>query len=138
MSRNSEEFGGKYATKKKDPLRPFYPIIGLIVAAIAGAIAYFGASPAYELIRTNLLQNATGLPPVEQMELLVGVMIFLVIMMLFGLVFAAFQPRTPRAVTERGLLEEKQEKERERRRARQRQRSMREKMRKANKDFTDV
>jgi phosphotransferase system glucose/maltose/N-acetylglucosamine-specific IIC component len=138
MSRNQQEFGGKYAPKPKEPLRPFYPIIGLIIAAIAGAIAYFAAPPAYELIRANFLQNATGLPPVDQMELLIGVMIFLVIVMLFGLLFAAFQPRTPKAVTERGLLEEKQEKERERRRAKQRQRTMREKMRKANKDFTDV
>jgi len=141
MSRNKkqpQEFGGKYAPKPKEPLRPFYPIIGLIIAAIAGAVAYFGAPPLYELIRTNFLQGAAGLPPADQMELIMGVMIFLVITMLFGLVFAAFQPRTPKAVTERGLLEEKQEKERERRRAQHRQRTMREKMRKANKDFTDV
>lgn len=139
MSRNKQQFGGKYAPKPKEPLRPFYPIIGLIIAAIAGAVAFFGAPPLYELIRVNFLQNATvSLPPVNQMEIIVGVMIFMVIVMLFGLVFALFQPKTPRSITEQGLLEEKKERERERRRAENRQRTMREKMRKANKDFTDV
>ena len=139
MSRNQQQqYGGKYAPKKKDPLRPFYPIIGLIIAGIAAAIAYFAAAPLYELIRTNILQGNTGqLPPADQMELIVGGMVFLVIVLLFALIFAAFQPRTPK-ISEQSLLKEKQEKEREIRRSRERQRAMREKMRRANKDFDDV
>ncbi len=138
MSRNQEQYGGKYAPKPKNRLRPFYPIIGLIVAAIAGAAAYFGAAPLYEIIRVELLENSPGLPQPEQMELLVGVMIFLVIVMVFALIFAAFQPRKTIQVSEQSLLKEKQEKEREIRRSRERQRSMREKMRKANKDFDEI
>lgn len=134
MSRNQQQNQGKYAPKKKDPLRPFYPIIGLLIAGIAGAAAFLGARPLYELIRTNLSPDvAAGLPTVEQMIPVVGVMIFLVIMLLFSLIFALLQPRKQK-VTEQSLLKEKQEKERELRLSRERQRTMREKMRKANRD----
>lgn len=127
----SNEFGGKYAPKKKDPLKPWYPLIGIILIAIAGAVGFFLRQPVYAFLERTLLKGAGNLPA-ETMEYIVAGGIALVIIGVFSAVFALFAPKTNKLVTEKHLLAQKQEAERERLRAKKRKYQMRQKMKQAN------
>jgi hypothetical protein len=64
--------------------------------------------------------------------------IFLIIMTLFGMIYAIFAPRKFVAATEQSLTKERQEKELERKRTIARKRKMIAKMKDANKDTIDL
>lgn len=116
----------------------FVPLIGLILAGIAGGIAFFASEPTYEFLQANLLQGA-ALPDENIMRLIVGGAIFLILITLVALGVAAVTPRRgEQGPTERDLQSEKLEKERERQRAKRRKKTMRAKMREANKDISDL
>ncbi len=128
------EMRGKYAPKKKDPLKPFYPVIGLVFAAIAAAVGFFAAPFALQLLKDTVLQSAQGqLPADDVMLLVVGAMIFLIVIAIFGMIFAMFAPRPDSRSSDKAVIEQKQEMERDRQRAKLRDKQMRTKMRTANK-----
>lgn len=135
MSQN--EFRGKYEAAPKKPLAAFYPVIGLLVMVIAGAISYFAAPYGYDLVTQYVLDGGVG-DQADELTIAVGVVIWLIVVTLFGAMFAVTQPKTSKLVSETALKQEKDEKEAERRRAQRRRKSMKSKMRKANKDFTDL
>lgn len=135
MSQN--EFRGKYEAEAKKPLQPYYPVIGLIVMAIAAAIAYFVSTPVFEWIVPNLLNGNTQGQELE-IQIAIGVVVWLVIISVFGAMFAVFQPKTSKLVSESALKGEKDEREADRLRAQRRRKQMQQKMRKANKDFTEI
>lgn len=122
------EYGGKFAPKKKDPLKPFIPVIGLFLAIIAGAIAYFASEPALEVVKTYI---AIGDAP--EMRWVVAGAIFLLIIMVVGMLYTVFQPRLPKGVSESDLDREKQEKAKEAAAAARRKREMQAKMRQQRK-----
>ena len=104
---------------------PFLPVIGLILLIVAGAIAWFLSDPAYGFLRDNV----QGIPAQAVMRYIIAVAIFLVEILLVAAVYALFQPRTPRMVTEQELDREKQERLREREASDRRKKQMREKLR---------
>ena len=131
----SENLGGKYAPKKKEPLKAFYPIIGLILMSIAGAVGYFSSEWAYELLG----QYVDNMPQDDfQMQMVVAFAIFLVITVVFSAIFAVFAPKPPKMVSEKALMSEKQDRERERMRAKKRKAQMRKKMKGASRDLDDI
>jgi hypothetical protein len=65
-------------------------------------------------------------------------MIFLVIVLLFSAIYAAFAPKQDKLVTEGVIKQERIEKEQDRRRTKARKRKMRGRMREGNKDLDDI
>lgn len=129
------QYGGKYAPKKKDPLKPFYPVIGLVFAAIAAAVGFFASPFVLQLLKDTVLSSAVGqLPGDDVMQIVIGVMIFLVMVAVFAMIFAIFAPRPDKLATDQAVIQQKQEMELERQRAKMRNRRMKERMRTANKD----
>lgn len=130
----TNEFRGKYEAEKKDPLKPWYPVIGLILIALAGAAGYFARVPAYRTLKSNLLQGVGNLPEDAVMEYVVAFGIGLAIIGVFAMVFAVFAPKPKgrKYVSETALRDNKQEMERERQRSKRRQAQMQSKMKKAN------
>ena len=129
------EYRGKYEAEKKDPLKPWYPVIGLFLLAIAGAAGFLARVPAYAFLKRTLLQGVGGLPDDTTMEYVVALGIGLAIIGIFSLVFALFAPKPKgrKYVTENVLKDQKEEMQRERVRAKRRKVQMEAKMRKANK-----
>ena len=131
----SDNLGGKFAPKKKEPLKAFYPVIGLILMAIAGAVGYFSSEWAYELLG----QYVSNLPQDDfQMQMIVAFAIFLAITVVFAAIFAIFAPKPPKMLSEKALLAEKQDRERERLRAKKRKAQMRKKMKGGTRDLGDL
>jgi phosphotransferase system glucose/maltose/N-acetylglucosamine-specific IIC component len=127
MSEN--QYGSKYAPKKPSPLKPFYPVIGLLVLVIFGAIAFAVSQPI-----TNFIdQRVTTMPlPVSQLRIIVGVGVFIVLTLLLAMTYSIFQPKTPKGVSERDLDREKQERQKEEKAAARRKKEMQAKMRARN------
>ena len=134
-------YGNKFTPKKKDPMKPFLPVIGLMVIAAAGAVAWFGAP---FLIDWLFTQNMFNIPPNVRsadptvFQGLVALMIFFVIVGIFGLLYAVVAPRPPKTVHESVLMEERKKAELDRQREIARKRKMKSKMKDANKDIMDI
>lgn len=97
-------------TKKKNPLAPFFPVFGLLLIAALGAISFVVSQPAYNLLTDNIDSIPANN---QQMQLVVGGTIFLILLMLCGLVYAAFAPKPAKRVTEAELKKEKAQKDKE-------------------------
>lgn len=132
---------GKYAVQKKDPLAAFYPIIGLIIFAIAVAVGWFSAPFVLEFggdyIPAEALTSLSELDPNAPLYT-VAFLIFLVIIMSFSAIYAVFAPKPKIQVSEASLKRERDSKAEERRRAKLRKRKMRSRMKAANKDMDDI
>lgn len=135
----STNLGGKYQPKKKDPLKPFLPIIGLIIMAIAGAVGWFGAPFVLEFGEDYIPQAViTGIGDEFVLQLLVAGLIFFVIVAVFSMVYAIFAPKPTKLVKEGTLKREREEKLAEQRRRKQRRRKMNARMREGNKELDDL
>jgi hypothetical protein len=122
-------FNSKYQPKKRSPLKPFYPVIGLFILIVFGAISYFLSRPVTELVdaRTTIALEFA------QLQLVIAIGIFIVLILALAAVYSVFQPKTPKGVSERDLDREKQEKMREAAAANRRKKEMQAKMRARNK-----
>jgi type VI protein secretion system component VasK len=125
----SGNYGGKYAPRKKNPLKPFYPVIGLLILILGGGFAYL-VSPS---VTSWLDLRVEGTFP-PQMRLIVAGVIFLLIILVLGMVFSVFQPKTPKGVSEKDLDKEKQERLKEQQAAAKRRKEMQTKMRQRNRE----
>jgi hypothetical protein len=128
------EYRGKFEKPKVDPLKPYYPIIGLVLLIIAGAVGFFARQPAYAFIQKTFLAGQGGLPDREIMEYVVAFGIGLVIVGIASLVFAMFAPKSKnrKLTSETALKSEKDQMNEERIRAKRRKLQMEMKMKKAN------
>lgn len=133
------DFQGKYAPKKKDPLRAFYPIIGLIIIVIAGAVGWFGAPFVLEYGADYIPRAVTtGISDPLTLQILVAVLIFFVIVAIFAMVYAIFAPKPTKLVSEGALKREREQKLAEQRRMKKRRRKMNARMRAGNKDLDEL
>jgi hypothetical protein len=130
------EFRGKYEAEKKDPLKPWYPVIGLLLLGIAGAAAFFARVPAYAFLKRSLLQGVGNLPDDTTMEYVVAFGIGLAIIGIFSMVFALFAPKSKnrKLVSENTLKNQKDEMNAERQRAKRRKQQMQAKMKKTRRE----
>lgn len=135
---DANPYSGKFVPKKKDPLRPFLPVIGLLMIAAAGAVGWFG-SPF--LIDWLFTQNYVAIPAAVAdsdpltLQALATMMIFFIIVGFGGLLYAIVAPRPPKLVQENVLGQERKQMELERQREVARKRKMKSRMKNANKDI---
>lgn len=92
---------------KGTSIRAFFPILGLILMIAFGVVAYVLAP-----LLTNLLDSSgliAGLPPelYERMDLISGIIIFVVMMLSTALLYAIVAPKPKKVVTERDLDRER-------------------------------
>ncbi len=132
------EIRGKYEPEKKDPLRAFLPIIGLIIIVIAGAVGWFSAPFVLEYGGQYIPSEVTTQLDEFTLQVLVAVAIFFIIVAVFSAIYALFSPKTNKLVTESTLKQERIAKDQERRRTKARKRKMKARMKEANKDFSDL
>lgn len=104
------------------------PVFGFILVGAAAAIAWVLSEPLYQLIRANV----AGIPDVPELQIVAGVVVFLVLVLFYGLLYSVFAPRPPKMISESELDREKQQKLKEAERAKRRKREMRNKMRQRN------
>lgn len=132
---------GNFQVEKKDPLKPFYPIIGLLVMVIAGAVGWFGSPFALDFaddyIPSDIITSLVEVHPLAP-EMVVAFLIFLMIVMLFSAIFAVFAPKKEKLVTESALKQERLAKDADRRRTKARKRKMKSRMREGNKGLDDI
>lgn len=105
-------FENEYARskKKKDPIRAFLPVIGLVLIVCFAAISWV----VHEPIRDALAENVTDLPQpgqdgFEEIGYVAGGAVFVVLLMITSLMYSAFAPKPEKIVSERELLREKKE-----------------------------
>lgn len=133
--------GSKYQVEKKDPLKPFYSIIGLVILAIAGAVGWFSAPFILEFLEDfvppDMIASLVEVHPLAP-EMLVTFLVVLMIVFLFSAIFAMFAPKQEKSVSEAALKQEKQSREQERKRIKASRRKMKARMREGNKGMDDI
>jgi len=134
------DYQSKFAPKKKDPLRPFLPIIGLLIMGIAGVVGWFGSPIVLDLgLQYDIIpaQVTSALQPIELQYTVAG-MIFLLIVALFATIYAIFASKPEQLVSEASLKKARDEKIAERRRIKARKSKMRQRMKSGNQDLNDL
>jgi uncharacterized ion transporter superfamily protein YfcC len=111
-------------------LNALLPVLGLFLLGAAGAIAWVLSEPFADFLVLNL----SGIPDTPEMQIVAGVIIFLVIVLLYGFLYAIFAPKPQQSVSEAQLDREKQQKLKEAQRAKKRKKEMRAKMRERNRN----
>ncbi|RMG75256.1 MAG: hypothetical protein D6711_07140 [Chloroflexi bacterium] len=108
-------------SKKKSSLQKFLPLIGLLLIISFAAISFILMKPAHEFLYTQFfeaqeIRNGTPLEDSfsrDEVQYVVGVAIFVILIMVSGLLYAAGAPKEKMKVTERELKQEKLRKEAE-------------------------
>lgn len=126
------EFRSKYEKKQESRLKAFYPLIGLVVMFIAGAIAVVAAPAVTDILVEQLLEGDAP----ENMEVVSGGLVFGLIVTVFALVYSLFaaRPENRDMLTEEALMKDKEDMEREERAKKRRKRQMLQKMRNRDDD----
>lgn len=114
-----DEYAGR--GRKKSGIKAFLPFFGLILIVAFAAIAIILSKPVHEFLYTEFfeeseIRNAT---PIEdsflndQVQYVVALVIFIIMVMIGGLLYAAGAPKEKIKVTERELKQEKLRREEE-------------------------
>ena len=127
-----DEYKGRQ--KKKDPLKAFLPAIGLLLALAFAAIAFFLREPVQQLL---IDQNVLTEPVDEKVGYVIGGVIFLVLMLFAGFIFALFAPKPAKRVTESELKKEREAMQREAQERKERRRKMQKQAFQERKDRID-
>lgn len=127
---SGNDYSGGVKQDRMNWMKALMPVFGVIFIGAAAAIAWVLSEPLYQY----LLNNVAGIPNQPEIQLAVGVVIFLLFIMVFSLVYAALAPKPTKTVKEAELEREKQQKELEAQRAKRRKREMRNKMRSRNRE----
>lgn len=141
QKKQENPYSGKFTPKKKDPLRPFLPVLGLLIIAAAGAVAWFG-SPFlinWLLTQQSFIRIPASVTDADPLVLqgIIAMLIFFIIVAFAAMLYAAVAPRPPKLVQESVLLDERKQMELERQREVARRRKMKAKMKNANKSGMD-
>lgn len=98
-----------YRPKPKPKKRGMWPVIGFVLALALGAISWVLAPHVYRFLRARLPQLNTGTLTEEQVTIIVGVFVFVILVVLASLVVAAFAPRKSRHDTRDAALRKEKE-----------------------------
>jgi uncharacterized membrane protein len=131
---SSQEFGGKYAKKKPPWWKPFLPLLGLLLLVIFGVVSFVLSGPVAAQVDAMVTQRAL---PMREMQIISGIAIFIVQVFFVAMIYAIFQPKGPKGVTERELDREKREMLKEQQAANRRKKEMLAKMRARNKSINE-
>jgi uncharacterized membrane protein len=125
-----DEYSAKKAAKPRNKWQPFLYALGFIIILVVGAASYFLSEPAFRELRLRV----SGFPSQPEVRFVVAGAIFLIVIMVLSMIYAAFQPRMPRGVSEQDLDREKRERQKEMDAAKRRKKEMQAKMRARNKE----
>lgn len=125
-------FDDEYSTKynRRSWRTILLPLMGFILAACAAGIAFVGAAPVTQLVRSRI----NGLPPGQELQIAVGFMIFLIMIGIFAMFYAMFAPKPPKMISEQSLDKEKKARDRERRANKKRAHQIRAEMARQNRE----
>jgi predicted histidine transporter YuiF (NhaC family) len=96
-----DEYVGK--KKKKHPIEDFLPLIGLLLALAMGFIAWVAREPVHDLLKDNI----TDFPKDTEVGYVIAGVLFLIIMLLFGIIYAIFAPKPDKRASEAEMKKEK-------------------------------
>ncbi len=100
------------------------PVMGLLLFGCAAAIGFALSEPATDFVRSNV----GNIPPGPEIQAAVGFGIFLILLLIFGAVYALFAPKPDKIISESELAKEKKARERERLAQRRRRREINQQM----------
>lgn len=116
-------FEDEYArrNRKRNPITPFLPVLGLFMLVALGAVAFVLSDPVHQFIYEEFFQEEeqqNGTLPEDsfnqdEAQYMVGGGLFVILLMVMGLLYAMFAPKPDKTVTERELKKEKMEMQRE-------------------------
>ncbi len=123
-----KEYGREGKVRRNRGLRPWYPVLGLLLLVSAGAIAFALSLPLTDLVVNNGILVPDASLTRDLIQAGMGGLIFVIVILLVFLVFAAFAPKPSKMTSERQL-------ERERRENIAEQKAKRKRKRQANKQL---
>jgi hypothetical protein len=109
------------------------PIVGLIVIAGAIAVGAIASGSVATWAKKTFNLNIARQGNIDPIQIASGLVIFIVIMMVFALVYAAIAPKPPRTVNEAQLDKEKKARIADEQRRKRTNRQMKDRMRQRNK-----
>lgn len=115
-----DEYVEKKHNQKGTSIAGFLPVLGLVMAVAIGAVAFVLSGPVHEL----LMENLDNVPADQEVQYVVGGVLFLVMLLFAAMIFAAFAPKPAKTVSEMELKKEKMGKERDRKAAKRRKQQM--------------
>ena len=113
-----DEYAGR--NRKRSGITPWLPALGFLLLIALGGISFVLSEPAHELIYENFFQEreiSEGTFGTEEsfdqenMQYVVGGIIFLSMLMLVGLLYTMFAPKGPKKITEADMLKERKQKQ---------------------------
>ncbi len=117
-------FEDEYARrgKKRSPLAPFLPILGLLMIVSLGAVAFVLSGPAHDL----LIDNIANFPDDQTTQYMVGGAVFVLLTLVAGMLYAigAPKPYQKQKITENDLRKERAAKATEDARRKKRKKEM--------------
>lgn len=124
-----DEYQGRSLEARSTTIKAFLPVMGFLLLIVLGVMAYFLSEPVHEL----LMDNLDGVPADEEVRYLVGAVLFVVMTMVVGMVYAAFAPKPSKTVTESQLKRERMMLDAEKKARRKRKQAANRKMAQARK-----
>lgn len=115
-----DEYAAKRRPKSKNSINAFLPVMGLLLAVALGAVAFVLSGPVHELV----MDNMSSFPAGTTAQYVVAGALFVILLMVSGLLYAAFIPKPKQKVTEASLKREKEEVEAERLARKKRQKEL--------------
>ena len=114
---------GNYRVHEEKPRRGLWPVYGLMMAVSMGAIAYVLAPQLLRYVRNRSPQFSIGTLTDQEVTLLYGIIIFLVLITIGTLLLAIFVPRRrgADAITDKVMVKQKKLAEAEERARKKRQ-----------------
>lgn len=97
--------------KYKVSIRAFLPVLGLFLIIALGAVSFVLSEPATEWLRDTV----DNIPNEDEVQYVVGGIVFLVLVLLSGFLYALFAPKPKKRVTEAELKKERMQMQREKR-----------------------
>ncbi|NJL57419.1 hypothetical protein HC928_21480 [bacterium] len=124
-----DEYQGRSLEARGTSIKAFLPVMGFLLLIVLGVMAYFLSEPVHEL----LMDNLDGVPADQEVRYLVGAVLFVVMTMVVGMVYAAFAPKPSKTVTESQLKRERMMLDAEKKARRKRKQAANRKMAQARK-----
>ena len=114
-----DEYTGR--SRQKSSINKWLPAFGFLLLIALAAISFVLSEPVHELLYVQLFEQSeieNFTPPEESfdqeiVQYGVGVVLFFALVLVVGLLYAAFAPKKQKTISERDLKKERQQMERE-------------------------
>lgn len=124
-----DEYSGRDTETQKTTIKAFLPVMGFFLLIAIGAVSYVLSEPVHDL----LIENMDGIPADIEVQYLVAGVMFVVLLMFVGMLYAAFAPKPQKQVTEAELKRERVAVQREKKAQQRRRQQVNRKMAEARK-----